>query len=192
MLGADEVLLEQHENFIKQSYRNRCNILAANGVLALSIPLVKPPEIKVNIKDIRIDYKTDWQKQHLKSIESAYRNSPFYEYLIDDFIPIYQKKPQYLFEFNLLLINTVLKIIEIDKKIGFTDNFFVPNDESFDFRYRIKPKKQSEEITHLANKEYYQVFNSKHPFQPDLSIIDLLFNLGSETYGYLMNKQKGF
>jgi hypothetical protein len=192
MLGADEVLLEQHENFIKQSYRNRCNILAANGVLALSIPLVKPPEIKVNIKDIKIDYKTDWQKQHLKSIESAYRNSPFYEYLIDDFIPIYQKKPQYLFEFNLLLINTVLKIIEIDKKIGFTDNFFVPNDESFDFRYRIKPKKQSEEITHLANKEYYQVFNSKHPFQPDLSIIDLLFNLGSETYGYLMNKQKGF
>lgn len=188
MLGADEVLMEQHENFIKQSYRNRCNILAANGVLALSIPLVKSPEIKVNIREVEIDYKTDWQKQHLKSIESAYRNSPFYEYLIDDFISVYQKRPRHLFDFNLLLISIILNILEIDKKINFTNRFLIPNDENFDFRYRVKPKKQNEEITRLANKKYYQVFNDKHPFQPDLSIIDLLFNLGPEAYGYLINK----
>lgn len=186
MLGADEVFIEQHENFMKQTYRNRCNILAANGVLALSISLVKPKALKINIREVKIDYKTDWQKQHLKSIESAYRNSPFYEYLIDDFLPLYQKKTTFLFDFNMLLINKIFNVLELNKDIKFTDNFLKPNDDVFDFRYRLKPKKQEPKITALASKHYYQVFNDKYPFQPDLSIIDLLFNLGPETYGYLI------
>ena len=185
MLNAKEVFIEQHENYIKQSYRNRCHILAANGVMSLSIPVVKQSNIKIKITDVKIDYATSWQKQHLKSIESAYRNSPFYEYLIDDLLPFYEKKYKFLFDFNFQIINILLEMLEVKKEIQFTNGFIEPASNNFDFRNQIKPKKQSEKITQLANKSYYQVFNEKHPFQADLSIIDLLFNLGSESYGYL-------
>ena len=187
MLNADTVLIEQHENFIKQTYRNRCHILAANGVMSLSIPVIKESGKKTKITDVKIDYVTDWQKQHLKSIESAYRNSPFYEYLIDDFIPFYEKKYSFLFDLNTQLISTILKIIDINKEIKLSTDFTEISENNFDFRNRIKPKKQSETITQLASEKYYQVFNEKHPFQTDLSIIDLLFNLGSESYGHLIN-----
>ena len=186
MLNADEALIEQHENFIKQTYRNRCNILAANGLISLSIPLVKISGEKIKIADVKIDYATGWQKQHIKSIESAYRNSPFYEYLIDDLLPFYEKKHKFLFELNLQIISTILEMLEIKKEIKFTANFIEPNKSNLDFRNQIKPKKQAEKITQLANEKYYQVFNEKHPFHADLSIIDLLFNLGSESYGYLI------
>ena len=186
MLNADESLIEQHENFIKQTYRNRCNILAANGVMSLSIPVVKASSKKIKITDVKIDYATAWQKQHLKSIESAYRNSPFYEYLIDDILPFYEKKHKFLFDFNLQIIYTILEILELKKEIKLSKDFIEPTNDNFDYRNRIKPKKQSEKVSQLANKKYYQVFNEKHPFQADLSIIDLLFNLGSESYGYLV------
>ncbi len=185
MLAADEVFIEQHENFIKQSYRNRCNILAANGLMSLSIPVIKSSGKKTKITDVKIDYVTDWQKQHLKSIESAYRNSPFYEYLIDDLLPFYERKHKFLFDFNLQIISAILSMLEIKKEIKLSTNFTEITENNFDFRNQIKPKKQSEKITQLASKKYYQVFNEKHPFQADLSIIDLLFNLGSESYGSL-------
>ena len=185
MLNAEEVIIEQHENFIKQTYRNRCHILAANGVMSLSIPAVKASSKKIKITDVKIDYATNWQKQHLKSIESAYRNSPFYEYLIDDLLPFYEKKHKFLFDYNFQLINTVLQMLEIKKEIKLSTSFAELANNSFDFRNQIKPKKQSEKLTQLASKKYYQVFNEKHLFQADLSIIDLLFNLGSESYGYL-------
>ena len=185
MLNAKEPIIEQHENFIKQTYRNRCNILAANGVISLSIPVIKASGKKTKITDVQIDYVMDWQKQHLKSIESAYRNSPFYEYLIDDLTPYYEKKHKFLFDFNFQIINTILEILEKKKEIKFTDDFVEPSKNSLDFRNQIKPKKQADKITQLADKKYYQVFNEKHLFQPDLSIIDLLFNLGSESCGYL-------
>lgn len=186
MLSEEEVIIEQHENYIKQSYRNRCHILAANGLMSLSIPIVKASGKKIKIKDVKIDYVTDWQKQHLKSIESAYRNSPFYEYLIDDLIPFYEKKHKFLFSFNFQIISTLLEMLEIKKEIKLSTNFVEPKENNYDYRNQIKPKKQSVEISQLAHKKYYQVFNDKHPFQPDLSIIDLLFNLGSESYGYLV------
>jgi len=187
MLNAEEVIIEQHENFIKQTYRNRCHILAANGVMSLSIPAVKASSKKIKITDVKIDYATNWQKQHLKSIESAYRNSPFYEYLIDDLLPFYEKKHKFLFDYNFQLINTVLQMLEIKKEIKLSTSFAELANNSFDFRNQIKPKKQSEKLTQLASKKYYQVFNEKHLFQADLSIIDLLFNLGSESYGYLVD-----
>jgi len=186
MLNAKGAFIEQHENYIKQSYRNRCHILAANGVMSLSIPVVKASNKKIKITDVKIDYATAWQKQHLKSIESAYRNSPFYEYLIDDILPFYEKKHKFLFDLNLQIIYTILEILELKKEIKLSKDFIEPTNDNFDYRNRIKPKKQSEKVSQLANKKYYQVFNEKHPFQADLSIIDLLFNLGSESYGYLV------
>jgi len=187
MLNAPEVFIEQHENYIKQTYRNRCHIIAANGVMSLSIPIVKTSGKKIKITDVKIDYATNWQKQHLKSIESAYRNSPFYEYLIDDLLPFYEKKHKFLFDFNFQIINTLLEIFEIKKEIKLTTGFVELAENNFDYRNQIKPKQQPPKISQLANKPYYQVFNEKFPFQTDLSIIDLFFNLGPESYGYLVD-----
>ncbi len=185
LLNADVVYIEQHEHYIKQSYRNRFHILAANGLMALSIPVVKATNKKILIKDVKIDYATNWQKQHLKSLESAYRNSPFYELLIDEFIPCYTKQTNFLFDFNYKLINTVLDILEIRKELKFTNHFIETDKYDYDFRYKIKPKKQNSSIVDMVNIPYYQSFNNRFSFIPDLSIVDLLFNLGHEAYGYL-------
>ncbi len=185
LLNADDVYIEKNEHYIKQTYRNRFHILSANGQMGLSIPVVKATNKKILIKDVKIDYATNWQKQHLKSLEAAYRNSPFYELLIDEFLPYYTKKTNFLFDFNYKIINTILNILEVNKELKFTDHFIETNKYDFDLRYSIKPKKQSNAVTGFVNTPYYQSFNEKFPFIPDLSIVDLLFNMGHETYGYL-------
>ncbi|MCF6242559.1 MAG: WbqC family protein [Bacteroidales bacterium] len=185
LLNANEIYIESYEHYTKQTYRNRFHILAANGLMVLSIPVVKVTRKKVLIKDVKIDYATNWQKQHLKSLEAAYRNSPFYELLIDDFLPFFSKKYNFLFDFNYEIIKTLLSILEIDKELKFTNQFIEADKFDYDFRYRIKAKNQADDITSLVKKPYYQSFNEKFPFTADLSIIDLLFNLGHEAYGYL-------
>jgi hypothetical protein len=185
LLNTDDVYIEKYEHYIKQTYRNRFHILAANGLMALSIPVEKARKKKILIKDVKIDYAVNWQKQHLKSLEAAYRNAPFYELLIDEFLPYYTKKMNFLFDFNYEIIKTVLDILEVNKELKFTDDFIEADKYDYDFRYCIKPKKQSKEITGFVNIPYYQNFNEKFSFIPDLSILDLLFNLGHEAYGYL-------
>lgn len=185
LLNTDEVYIEKYEHYVKQTYRNRFHILSANGPMALSIPVVKASSKKILIKDVQIDYATNWQKQHLKSLNAAYRNTAFYELLIDEFLPYYTKKTKFLFDFNYKIINTVLEILEVNKELKFTGHFVETNKYDYDFRYSIKPKKQVNDISEFVNKPYYQAFSDKFPFIPDLSIVDLLFNMGHETYGYL-------
>lgn len=185
LLNSDEVCIEQYEHYVKQTYRNRFHILAANGLMALSIPVVKATNKKILIKDVRIDYATNWQKQHLKSLEAAYRNSPFYELLIDEFLAYFSKKTNFLFDLNLEIIHTVLDILEINKEVKLSNHFVDVDKYDYDLRYKIKPKKQNDVLTRIVNVPYYQSFNDRFPFTPDLSIVDLLFNLGHESYGYL-------
>jgi len=185
--NANDIFIEQHENFIKQTYRNRCKILAANGQMNLVVPIIKNSGKKINVKDVKIDYDTDWQKQHFKSIESAYRNSPFYEFYIDDFIAIFNKKHKFLFELNLELIYKLLEFFEIEKQLKFNNEYEKTPKGLIDFRNKIHPKKQYQELMEITKKPYYQVFDNKYPFFQDLSSIDLLFNLGTEASLYLMN-----
>jgi len=181
---TNEIFIEQHENFIKQTYRNRCKILAANGVVSLIVPVEKNSGSKINIRDVKIDYATTWQKQHLKTIESAYSNSPFYEFYIDDFIPLFLKKTKFLFDFNLQIITKLFEEFEIEKQIKFNNEFEKTPQNIIDYRNKIHPKKQFHELQKLTEQPYYQTFSNKFTFIPNLSSLDILFNLGPEATLY--------
>ena len=184
LIKYDDILIEAHENFIKQTYRNRCNIYGANGLLALSIP-VKKINTKTKIKDIVIDYDTNWPKMHWKSIESAYRSSAFFEFYADYLAPFYHKKYQFLIDFNHDIIKMLAEQLEIDINFSYSEKYGFPEKIPFDdFRDIIHPKKKRSDPD-FKEKEYFQVFSDKQGFISNLSIIDLLFNTGPEALQYL-------
>ena len=184
LLKYNNISIEAHENFIKQTYRNRCNIYGANGILSLSIP-VKKDAHKIVIKDLLIDYSTNWRKLHWKSIESAYSSSPFFEYYADDFIPFYRKKYKYLLEFNHEIQEMIIGNLEIEVNINYTKEYQFANDLLIDdFREKIHPKKNISDKDFKIQK-YNQVFIDKHGFIPNLSILDLLFNEGTNAINLL-------
>jgi hypothetical protein len=184
----DTIYIEKHENFIKQSYRNRCIIYGANGKLSLSIPLKKGLDLKSKITEIEIDYTEDWQKNHFKSIESAYRHSPFYEYYIDEFEKFFTTKYNTLFELNSEILNTIFDILELESNVQFSDEFLSSHKDAFDFRNSINPKSRLNKHDNNFNPtKYIQVFGEKHGFIPNLSILDLIFNEGPNSYNYLFN-----
>ncbi len=182
----DTIIIEKYEHYSRQTYRNRCVIYGANGRITLSIPVKKGDEHKTFIKDVRIEYDKRWQKLHWKSIESAYRSSPFYEFYIDDLIQYYSGKEKFLFDFNCGLLNTVLELIELSTEIKFSEEYISPQNYPFpDYREAIHPKKRDQADPMFQPENYYQVFGNKHGFQADLSILDLLFNEGPKTVGIL-------
>lgn len=179
------VFIEMHENFVKQTYRNRCKIYAANGELSLSIPVKKRPT-KTLIKDIYIDYDTNWQKMHWKSIESAYRSSPFFEFYEDGLKPFYHKKYKFLVDFNLEIQNVLLELLELQVDYKFTEEYHHKMTYEFDdFRDKINPKKKDYD-PEFKPVNYIQVFQEKYGFLPNLSIIDLLFNEGTNAQEILI------
>lgn len=186
LVNFDKIIIEAHENFTKQSYRNRCNIYGANGKMSLSIP-VKKDKPKTKTKDIRIDYDTNWRKLHWKSIESAYRSSPFFEFYQDDIRPFYDEKYKYLLDFNHEIQHIICEHLEIEPTISFSDEYKKKVDQSIsDFRDKIHPKKEIHDGQFNPLK-YTQVFQDKYGFLPNLSIIDLLFNEGPNAINILKN-----
>jgi hypothetical protein len=178
-LLGDPVYIEAHENYQKQSYRNRCCVYGANGRQCLVIPVKKHHGEKTPIGNVEIDHKMPWQKIHLKSIESAYRLSPFYEFFIDEIVKIYSKKPVLLFEWNLELTRHILALTGIRTEVILTSGYARPVDSTRDFRQCIHPKKRlSVSDAHFNPLPYQQVFQERHGFLSNLSIIDLLFNEG--------------
>ena len=180
-----EIYVEHYEHFPKQTYRNRCHIYGANGLLPLSIPLKKYPE-KTIAKNIQIAYDYHWQKIHWKSIESAYRCSPFFEFYEQDFIPFYTKKYTYLVDFNEALQYTVIKLLKIKTELKNTVTYQKENPDKEDLRDFISPKKNYDADKSFIPKPYLQVFQNKHDFIPNLSIIDLLFNQGPSSLEYIL------
>ena len=172
-----EVYLEQYAHYVKQTYRNRCQILTANGVMNLTIPVDKVSGEKMLDKDVRIS-NTDWQRVHWAAIESAYNNSPFFLYYSDDIRPMYEKKFDFLLDFNLQLQEVILPLIGLDTKLTLTESYSETNE--LDFREKLSPKYKGENLNFIL-KPYYQVFKEKFGFVENLSIFDLLFNMGNES-----------
>ena len=172
-----DVRIERAENYLKQTYRNRCTIGAANGPLSLSVPIVKPDELKCPTKEIRISDHGNWRHLHWNALVSAYRMSPFFEYYEEDFAPFYERKYTFLFDFNEELRRTVCRLLQLEPEVSYTETYCpsVTND----FRESIRPRGPLPDAG-FTPKPYYQVFREKHGFLPNLSIVDLLFNMGPE------------
>jgi hypothetical protein len=179
MAKADTVFLEHCEFYEKQSYRNRCNIAGANGQLALTIPVEKSKGSRMLTRDVRISEHSDWQLQHWRSIESAYNSTPFFEYYKDDLIPFYEKNWTFLWDFNTEIQTKMLELLDLQVDVQLTKEYKVDFDENVqDVRNSIHPKKETEVGSF---KTYYQVFEQRFGFIPNLSSIDLLFNMGNES-----------
>ena len=184
ILKTDVYIMEKYETYVKQTYRNRCHIMSANGLLPLSIPIEKPDGSRSRMKDIQISNSVNWQANHWKAIESAYNKSPFFLYYRDEFEKFYTQKYENLFDFNLELIEFINTKIGLDKKIAFTEEYHHIPKKSKDARNRFHPKKDK---SNFEFPHYYQVFEEKHGFVPNLSIIDLLFNEGPGSAFYLQS-----
>lgn len=182
------VLVEAQEHYAKGTYRNRCHIASANGLLRLSIPLEKGKNEQQPIQEVRIAYQEPWQHWHWEGIKSAYGKSPFFEHYADVLAPFYEKNYEFLFDWNWNLLQTLLQLIGIQSEMRFTTEYqkHTPA-ETLDFRNKISPKTHRQaEDPHFQPIRYEQVFIEKHGFLPNLSILDLLFCTGPEALSILM------
>ena len=170
--------IELHEHFVKQSIRNRCDIYGANGKLQLTIPKQRKGSDKTIIKEIQISYNQNWQKEHWNAIVSSYNSSPYFEYYKDGLQPLFEEKEEYLTSFNNKLQIVILSILQEEEKVKTTTEYLHQGNFS-DLR------NHNWELT--KQEKYDQVFMEKQGFIPNLSILDLLFNLGPESADYLNN-----
>lgn len=190
----DEVEIEQWESFQKQTYRNRCLIATTQGVQALTVPIERSNPSTVNtIKDIRISDHGNWRHLHWNALVSAYGESPFFEYYQDDIRPFFEKRWAYLFDYNEAIREKMCELLDIEAKVSFSLEFKVKSTINYqlsiinktnDFREAINPKHPQPDPD-FDPKPYYQVYQQKHGFLPNLSVLDLLFNMGPEGIFYL-------
>jgi len=182
ILAYPQVFMEQYEHFTKQTYRNRCNILGANGPVSLVIPVVKGRGPKTLIKNLKISYDTDWQRNHWRTIFSAYNSSPYFEFYKDDLKPFFKKPWKFLLDLNLSIHETICDLLEIENNVILTPGFEEVPKTTLNLREAISPKKHLIPTDkHFQAANYTQVFSEKFGFVPNLSILDLLFNEGPNS-----------
>jgi hypothetical protein len=181
ILRADKVLVESEENYLKQSYRNRCYILSAHGPQPLSVPVYLGSQHKTPLKEIRIDYSKRWQQVHLRAITASYSSSPYFQFYYENIEKIIARKTEFLFDLNMELTGSVLKMLGLNINMARTTDFKPVLEAEYDFRYTISPKRKPQFIV----KEYIQVFGTSKGVDHRLSIIDLIFNMGPEAVKYL-------
>lgn len=188
MVQAKEVVFEMDDNYQKQSYRSRTYIAHSNGKLLLNIPIKHTKDgSKQKTRDVVIENSFPWQIQHWKSLESAYRTSPYFEFYEDDLKPLFFKPVNSLMEFNLEAFDLICELLDIKIEYSFTTEYF-KNPPQQDLRFIVNPKLK----TNFKLDSYFQVLNKQNEFLPNLSILDLLFNEGPNSIIYLENQQLNF
>lgn len=175
---AERVEIEQWESFQKQTYRNRCLIATANGVQALTVP-VEHGDSPL-IKDIRLSDHGNWRHLHWNALQSAYGESPFFEYYQDDIRPFFERHWTFLLDFNEEIRQKMCELIDIQPNVSYTEGFIPEESPLTSYRTAISPKHPQDDPD-FQPKRYYQVYDQKHGFLPNLSILDLLFNMGPES-----------
>ncbi len=182
---ADSIMFEIEDNFQKQTNRNRTYIYSPNGIQLLNIPVKHSNKIHQKTKDIQLETQFDWQKQHFKSLEAAYRSSPFFEFFEDDIRPIFEKKYTFLLDLNFDTFDFISKSMRMKFDYGTTTEYFqeIDNKTILDFRYLANGKKDDSQF-----EPYPQVFEEKEGFLNNLSVLDLLFNEGKFAFDYLKSQ----
>lgn len=181
---SDLVTFEMDDNFQKQTNRNRMYIYSPNGIQLLNIPIKHSKVAHQKTKDVKLETAFDWQKQHFKSLEAAYRTSPFFEYFEDDIAPIFQKKHTFLMDLNLETMSVVSKCLGLEFDYNETAEYFHEVTDKIDWRGLINGKKDTSVF-----EPYTQVFVEKHGYLNNLSILDLLFNEGRYALDYLKKQR---
>lgn len=188
LLAYNRVYVEDCDHYLKQTYRNRCTIAAPDGPLALSVPIIKPDTLKCPMKDIRISDHGNWRHLHWNALTSAYGESPFFEFYADDIRPFFERKWTFLYDFNAEICAKMCELIGLEPAIEPTTEYLPADSPALagihDYRDAIRPKHPAEDGT-FTPRRYYQVYERKYGFSPNLSILDLLFNMGNESLLYL-------
>lgn len=178
---SKKIVFEVEDNYQKQTYRNRTFIYGANGELQLSVPVIYTQRNRQKYKDVKIFNEDKWQLQHWKSLESAYRTSPFFEFYEHELRPLFKNKETYLLDFNMKCFEVICECLQLELTIEKTTVFTKEVNHINDYRYLVNSKKGQ-----IINfEEYTQVFNKKHGYINNLSILDLLFNEGTNALNYL-------
>jgi len=187
LFSFEKIIIEQHEHYVKRSYRNRCHIATANGIQRLSIPLKKGKNEQQPIREVRISYDENWQKNHWSAICTAYSNAPYFEHYEDIFQPFFSRKFEFLFDLNVELLQTTLEILDIRKCLEHSAIYEknVPP-LVLDCRNEIVPRSGNKlEAPGFKAVKYSQVFEEKNGFIPNLSILDLIFCTGPQASFYI-------
>ena len=184
--NTNSLFFEVEDNYQKQTYRNRTHIYGANGKLTLQVPVKFTQKNRQKYRDVRIANDGKWQSLHLKSLQSAYRTSPFFEYYEDDLIPLFENRQKFILDFNFTCFETILNCLQFNIEYSKTKVYKKAPEDKIDLRYLVNARKEKT----FQFEPYTQVFEHKHGFINNLSILDLLFNEGPNAISYLESQQQ--
>ena len=183
IIKANNILFEVSDNYQKQTFRNRTYIYGANGKLGLFIPVIHTHKNRELFKDVKISYESNWMDLHLKSLQSAYRSSPYFEYFEDDFIKLYSEKEKFLADFNIKCIKLISNLLDLDLDFKISNEYVEKTSDIIDLRDLSNARKQKK----IETPKYIQVFESKHGYLNNLSILDLIFSEGTNSVLLMSN-----
>jgi len=183
IIKADNIIFEVSDNYQKQTFRNRTYIYGANGKLGLFIPVIHTHKKRELFKDVKISYESNWMDLHLKSLQSAYRSSPYFEYFEDDLIKLYSEKEKFLVDFNIKCFKLISNLLDLDLDFKISNEYLEKTSDIIDLRDLSNARKEKK----IETPKYIQVFESKHGYINNLSILDLIFSEGPNSVSLITN-----